>query len=60
MAKGKRTTRGDVHHVQWQWPLDEHDRRRVAEFATSTDSKFKEIWIVNEYGDLAQRVPFKE
>lgn len=47
-----------VHHVQWPALLDARDLERIGEFATSIASRFKEIWIVNNYGDPAQRVPF--
>jgi hypothetical protein len=48
-----------LHHVQWLSSLDEHNLRRVADHATRTRALFREIWIVNEYGDPAQRIPWQ-
>jgi hypothetical protein len=47
-----------VHHVQWPLPLDGRDLKRIGEHAAQIRATFREIWIVNEYGDPAQRVPF--
>jgi hypothetical protein len=47
-----------VHHVQWAFRLDAGRLRRIADHAAQIGAPFREIWIVNEYGDPAQRVPF--
>jgi hypothetical protein len=47
-----------VHQVHWPSILDETSLKRVANHALQIGAPFREIWIVNEYGDPAQRVPF--
>lgn len=46
-----------VHHVQWPWGLEDIRLRRIADHARAAGVPFREIWIVNEYGDPAQHVP---
>lgn len=47
-----------VHHVHYPSLLDEGDLRRISDHAVQIGAQFREIWIVNEYGYPAQRVPF--
>jgi hypothetical protein len=43
-----------VHMVQWPWLLMRRELERIAAHARSV-SRFREVWIVNEFGDPAQR-----
>ena len=47
-----------VHHVQWHSLLEPERLSRVADHAAQIGASFRQIWIVNEYGDPAQKVPF--
>lgn len=46
-----------VHHVQQISLLSPFELAKIAEGISSYDAAFLEVWIVNEYGDMAQRVP---
>jgi hypothetical protein len=46
-----------VHHVQWPFLLEQSYLRTLGKHAYRTGAPFREIWIVNEYGDPAQQVP---
>jgi len=46
-----------VHQVQWPFPLAPYHLGRVAKAAEEENIPFLEVWIVNEYGDPAQKVP---
>lgn len=47
-----------VYHVEQVSRLDDGVLRRIADHATAIRAPFREIWIVDEYGGPAQRVPF--
>jgi hypothetical protein len=47
-----------VHQVQWHSALEPERLRRVADHAARVGAPFRQVWIVNEYGDPAQKVPF--
>jgi hypothetical protein len=44
-----------VYHVQWPDRLDPGRLQRIADYAAQIEAPFREIWIVNEYRDPAQR-----
>jgi hypothetical protein len=48
-----------VHHVHWPFLLEQNYLKTLAEHADRTGAPFREIWIVNEYGDPAQQVPLR-
>lgn len=47
-----------IHHVHSPFPLEPNYLERLGDYARRTAVPFREIWIVNEYGDPAQQVPF--
>jgi hypothetical protein len=46
-----------IHHY-WPFLLEQNYLERLGDYASRTAAPFREIWIVNGYGDPAQQVSF--